>query len=246
MNPFVSSRGPHLTGSPHPVGEQDAKALGGDTPRPHGAGLVPSVLQGLFPAQGPHGCVPTWVSGFCTDRPRRSSFWLTKFTMACPRKNRDPGPGLGFATLRLRGPESPRAAHSRVLRLSRCPPGHGAVSGSPTSFTALTFSGASLRSSSKTSPADRAKRHLTAMPLSTCPMAFCPQKCQSGQSRGSCSFVSGSRVYKPSRVCVPGPWLCGSGTVASPLCTLVSSPIKERLTLPLGGGVAAEIRSRSR
>lgn len=54
---------------------------------------------------------PTWVSRFCTDRPRRSTFWLMKVTMAYPGESKDPARAQG-ATLPSgghRAPLGPRA-----------------------------------------------------------------------------------------------------------------------------------------
>lgn len=79
---------PVLPASNSPTGEGDLKPPRGDTtpttqqvPKAFRT-LCPSYSQWPCPAWGRRSSVPTWVSRFCTDRPRRSSFWLTKFTMA--------------------------------------------------------------------------------------------------------------------------------------------------------------------
>lgn len=61
-----------------------------------------------------------------------------------------------------------------------------------TSFTALTFSGASLNNSSKTSSAERFNKHLITVLLSLGQIGtfFPTEVSQSNQSRESCSFNS--------------------------------------------------------
>ena len=183
-----SKVGPHLTGPPRClwlamlpasntlVGEGYPKALRGDTPRPtpgHTRRAAPSTLWALFPDSCPclpHSRAPTCVSRSCTDRPRPSIFWLTKVTMACPQKNADPR--LRFAPFPLGGqrarpsPHSPQQVWPRAQFLPAVTRGTGWALISLTSFTAFTFSGASLNNSSKMSSADRPNKHLITMLLS--------------------------------------------------------------------------------
>ena len=133
------------------------------------------------------------MSRFCTDRPKRSSSWLTNFTMACPGKNRGVRPPAQVCHLPTQGHRKllPSAAWHPAQQLQsegQIPPplpyplpqtqvrwaaGGRAAGGTlgtliSTSLTAFTFSGASLNNSSKTSSADRSNKHLITMLLSLC------------------------------------------------------------------------------